>query len=185
MDILSALVPIVYIVVGIALIWLLVELIRMIRSMGAIAQDTQRQIEPIIEKTDSMLGDLEPVVKKVEPMVDRLALTVDAANLEIMRVDQILEDVSVVTHSLNSTASAMEELASAPVAVANGITNKVSSLFGGKQASDKSVALGEAKGEQSSKAIGDGSEGFAVKAKDKGAVRAVKRYYESKVDAGR
>lgn len=50
--------------------------------------------------------EAKPAVGRVDPLVERLSLTVDAANLELMRVDQILEDVTQITDSVSKAAGA-------------------------------------------------------------------------------
>lgn len=51
---------------------------------------------------------------RVDPLVERLSLTVDAANLELMRVDQILEDVTQITDSVSKAAGAVDTVTERP-----------------------------------------------------------------------
>lgn len=69
----------------------------------------------------------------------------DAANLEIMRLDQILEDVSDITNSASNAVGAVEAATNAPMEIMNNVTSKVREKLKSKHASDESVALGEAK----------------------------------------
>ena len=81
---------------------------------------------------------------RVDPLVERLSLTVDAANLELMRVDQILEDVTQITDSVSKAAGAVDTVTSAPIDLVNSLTGKLRSKFKPRYASDESVSLGAA-----------------------------------------
>ena len=81
---------------------------------------------------------------RVDPLVERLSLTVDAANLELMRVDQILEDVTQITDSVSKAAGAVDTVTSAPIDLVNSLTRKLRSKFKPRYASDESVSLGAA-----------------------------------------
>ena len=83
----------------------------------------------------------------MDPLVERVSLTVDAANLEIMRVDQILEDVGEITESVSSAVDAVDAAANAPLELVNSVTTKVRNAFKPRRASDESVALGQEKAE--------------------------------------
>lgn len=89
-----------------------------------------------------------------------MSLTVDAANLEIMRVDQILEDVNEITDSVASAVEAVDTVTNAPVELVNNVTSRVRNAFKSRRASDESVALGQAKAERSAShgASGRGTE---------------------------
>ena len=80
-------------------------------------------------------------------------MTVDAANLEIMRLDQILEDVSEITDSASNAVGAVETVTNAPMEIMNNVTSKVRDKLKAKRASDESVALGEAKAKAQAAAL--------------------------------
>ena len=96
--------PVVYVVVGVFLVWLIAELALTMRRTRKTVAEVQKQVEPVIANVERITTELEPAVQsvkaitaqleptvaKVDPLLDRVTLTVDAANLEIMRVDQIL-----------------------------------------------------------------------------------------------
>jgi len=74
--------------------------------------------------------------------VDRVQLTVDAANLEIMRVDQILEDVTQITDTLSTATVAVDKVAQAPVSAVENLSNRIRDAFKPRRASNVSRALG-------------------------------------------
>ena len=118
-QILNILLPIVYIVVGVALVWFVVELALTFRKTRQTVTEVQKQLAPTLDHVERITAQLEPVSAKVDPLVDRVSLTVDAANLEIMRVDQILEDVSQITDSVTKTVDTVDSVASAPLDLVN------------------------------------------------------------------
>ena len=93
---------------------------------------------------DEIAEEAKPAVGRVDPLVERLSLTVDAANLELMRVDQILEDVTQITDSVSKAAGAVDTVTSAPIDLVNSLTGKLRSKFKPRYASDESVSLGAA-----------------------------------------
>ena len=143
-QILNILLPIVYIVVGVALVWFVVELALTFRKTRQTVTEVQKQLAPTLDHVEKITAQLEPVSAKVDPLVDRVSLTVDAANLEIMRVDQILEDVSQITDSVTKTVDTVDSVASAPLDLVNSVTDKVRARFKRRGASEESVRLGSA-----------------------------------------
>ena len=141
-NVLSIILPIVYIVVGAGLIWFIVELALTVRKARTTVGEVQEQLEPTLGNVKKITDDITPVTGRIEPLVDRVALTVDAANLEIMRVDQILEDVSQVTGSVTKTMDAVGSITNAPIDLVNSVTDKVRSKLKRHDASAVSVDLG-------------------------------------------
>lgn len=143
-QILDVLLPIVYIVVGVVLVWFVVELALTFRKTRETVTEVQKQLAPTLDHVEKITAQLEPVSAKVDPLVERVSLTVDAANLEIMRVDQILEDVSQITDSVTKTVDTVDSVASAPLDLVNSVTDKVRARFKHRGASEESVRLGSA-----------------------------------------
>lgn len=142
MNAFDIILPIVYIIVGVALVWFVIELVITIRKVRGKALDTIDELEPTIDEVKGMVTELQPTIKKVDPLVDRVTLTVDSVNLEMMRVDEILEDVTTITNTLSKTMNAVDSVTSAPVEIVSSITSKVRNKFRPKYASDESVAAG-------------------------------------------
>ena len=80
---------------------------------------------------------------RVDPLMERITLTVDSVNLEMMRVDEILADVTQITDTAASASTAVENVASAPAKAVTGVAAKVRERFGSKNASDESAQLGD------------------------------------------
>ena len=123
--------PIVFIVVGVALVWALVELIKVLRC-------TRTTVE-------TMEAEITPILKDVRENTERVSLAVDAANLEIMRLDGILENVNEITETAASAANAVDAVANTPLRIVNTATEKLRDAFSGRKASDESACLAEAR----------------------------------------
>ena len=114
-EILSIALPVVYVIVGAVLVWLVIELVMTVRKTRKTVDDLQRQVEPTLASVERITASLEPVAAKVDPLVERVSLTVDAANLEIMRVDQIMEDVNNITGNVSKATSSVDKVTQAPL----------------------------------------------------------------------
>lgn len=141
-EVLGIILPIVYIVVGAALIWFVIELVMTIRKARSTVNSVQKQLEPTLDTVQKITANIEPVTAKVDPLVERVSLTVDAANLEILRVDQILEDASKITGSISNTLDSVDTVTNAPIEFVNSVTNRVRKVFKRKDASEESERLG-------------------------------------------
>lgn len=158
-EIIGIALPVVYVVVGVALVWLIVELVSTLRKTRKTVDDLRAQVEPVLESANRMTADLEPAVKhvnqmaaqlepavsKVDPLMERVTLTVDAANLEIMRVDQILEDVTQITGTVSNTLDTVDTVTSAPLELVSSVTDRMRSKVKPRGASKESVNLGAGK----------------------------------------
>lgn len=154
-QILNIALPVVYVLVGIALVWLLFELVVTMRRTRKTIKNVEKQLEPTLKNVENitasanqMMDDLNPTIAKVDPLVERVALTVDAANLELMRVDKILEDVGEITDTVSSTAQTVDAVTSAPLDLINKVSSGVRNAFKPHRASEESIGLGEKKGDE-------------------------------------
>ncbi len=149
-EVIGIALPVVYVLVGAAVIWLAIELVMTVRKTRKTVDEVQKQIEPTLAHVERITASLEPVAAKVDPLVERVSLTVDAANLEIMRIDQILEDVNEITDSVSSAVDAVDTVANAPMELVNNVTSRVRKALKPRRASEESVALGREKADESS-----------------------------------
>lgn len=138
MDVFSIILTCVYVVVGLALIWFVVELALTMRKV----RGTVKELDPTIENVDKMVKELQPTLTKVDPLMDRVTLTVDSVNLELMRVDGILENLTKITGGVSKTVDAVDSVTSAPLDIVTNMTKKVRSKFRPRYASEESVDLG-------------------------------------------
>lgn len=143
-DVLGIITPIVYILVGCALVWFIIELIMTLRKTRHTVDGVVTELEPTLKNVAELTDQAKPVLAKVDPLVDRVSLTVDAANLELMRVDQILEDVTEITDSVSSTLETVDSVTNAPMELVKNVSNRVSSAFKSKKASATSINMGKA-----------------------------------------
>ena len=162
-EIAVSVLPVVFILVGIALIWLVFELVITARRTRKTVDKLQQQIEPTLSNLEEVTTAMKPIVAKVDPLVERVSLTVDAANLEIMRLDQILENVtditenaSEITSSLSSAVDAIDTISNAPIELVNNVSGKVRHVLKQKKASDASIELGSKEEEKKAAPLFEG-----------------------------
>ena len=141
--ILNGIIPVVFGLVGIALVVLVLELVKILKVTRATLEDMQPKLDATMANVQQMTTDIVPTVAKIEPMVDSLQLTVDTINLEMMRVDQILEDITDITDAASSATAAVDNITNAPLNAVNNVASRVRSAFGGKSASQESAQLAE------------------------------------------
>ena len=138
-GILTIILIIVFCLVGVALIFFLIELMKTLKS----AQKTIDDLGPTLKNVEEMTTNLQPTVAKADPMMDRVLLTLDSVNLEMMRVDKILEDVSEITDTAAGATAAVDTITNAPVKAVESMAAKMKSKFTPKSASDESAQLAE------------------------------------------
>jgi hypothetical protein len=95
----------------------------------------------MLDDAKDMTESLKPAVAQIDPLMERINLTMDAANLEIMRVDEIMQDVSVITDKLADTTSTVNEITNVPLNAVNGVASKFRGVFKNRSASDASTTL--------------------------------------------
>lgn len=161
-SIVSTALPVVFIIVGIALVWLLVEVVFTVRKARQTIDDVKEKIEPTLANAEEITTTIKPAIAKVDPLVERVSLTVDAANLEIMRVDQILENVGDITDGVSNAVSAVDAVTNAPREIVTNVSNRIRDAFKPRQASNESVAIGERRAEQLREAKEAGAEPEAL-----------------------
>ncbi len=144
-EIVNIVLPIVFAIVGVALVWFVIELALVIRRVRKTVGNLEDQIKPTLDHVEQITADLEPAVAKADPIMDRASLTVDAVNLEIMRVDEILEDVTNVTDGLSSAVDVVENVTNAPANFVNSLSSRLRNAIRPRQASDETKNLGKAK----------------------------------------
>ena len=142
-SVLNCLLIAAFIAVGIALVFFIIELIKVMKTTRATIESVKTQMEPLLADAAEMTNSLKPAVAKVDPLVDRVQLTLDAANLEIMRVDGILENVSEITNAASSATAAVDNITNAPIKAVNSVTSRMRSKLGSKKASEESERLAE------------------------------------------
>lgn len=153
-EVVSQILPFVFVVVGIALIWFVVELAITIRKARGTIDSLEKQVEPTLTNVETITTQIQPVIAKADPLVDRVTLTLDAANLELVRIDKILEDVGDITDSASSATTAVEGVVNAPKNLVTSASNAVHRAFNGG-ASIESKRLGHNKA-KAAKAASDG-----------------------------
>lgn len=95
----------------IALIVVLVRAAKTMKNINVITQEAEEKVTPAL--------------KRVEPLLDRAELTVDTLNLELLRVDSILEDVESVTDVAGKTADTVNTLTAAPSDAVASVVDRV------------------------------------------------------------
>lgn len=107
---------IVLLAVGIAgvgfLVWALIETARTLRSVRTLSDDVRSRLVPLLDKVD---------------------VTIDAVNMELLRVDAIVTRVEEVTDRVSNTSRTVQEVANAPVEIVTGIADKVRTAWRGRK----------------------------------------------------
>ncbi len=149
----NTILPWLYGAVGVVLIWLIIEVAITMRSTRKTMNDVKQQVNRVALDVNEIAGDIKPVLKKADPLMDRVAVTVDAVNLEVMRLDGILEDVSSITEKGARAANSIDDITSAPMELVNSVADKVKRRFGPKSASKTSLKIAESKVEDKSSEV--------------------------------
>ena len=79
-----------------ALAYFLYILVKIIRNT------VNEKVNPMLDDAADLIKQAKPIVGRVDPLMDRITLTIDGANLQIMRIDQIMEDVNKITGNVSS-----------------------------------------------------------------------------------
>lgn len=143
MDIPAIVLQIIFAVVGIVLLVALVYLIRTLKTVRSTIIDTKKQLDPTLQNMAELTSSAKPLVVKSEPILDRAALSLDALNLEVMRLDGILENVAEMTTTAQHAVSALDALANAPQRAVQHVTKKVTGVINKSSASDTARKLHE------------------------------------------
>ena len=114
----------VLVILGIvALVFLIIILYRAsvtMKSVQNIAADAEKEVAPALTK--------------VNPMVDKAELMLDTVNLEMLRVDAILEDVEQITDVAGKAATTVDAVTSAPAEAVTSIVDRIRGSLGSKRA---------------------------------------------------
>ena len=125
----TMLMPIALLVLVIVGVWTVVELALTVRStrhvvdnLGARVDETLAEVTPIVAKLDGVVDSIDPAIKQIDPLLQKAGMTVDALTVDLMRVDEVLADVSSITGTAsNATASAQKTI--------SGVTGRASGLI--------------------------------------------------------
>ena len=143
MDIPALVLQIIFAVVGVVLLVALAYLIRTLKTVRSTIIDTKKQLDPTLQNMAELTSNAKPLVTKSEPILDRAALSLDALNLEVMRLDGILENVADMTTTAQHAVSALDALANAPQRAVKHVTKKVTGVMSKSSASDTARKLHE------------------------------------------
>jgi len=94
-------------------IWALTEGVKTARSMRILADNLDEHAMPLIEKAD---------------------VTVDALNIELLRIDQIVTSAEEITDRVQSTSRTVQEVANAPAEIVTDIADRVRRAWKRRQA---------------------------------------------------
>ena len=153
MEVVNSILPWLYALIAVSLIWLIIELILMIRRSREAIKEAKKSLDVAVTDMNQITTELMPALKKVDPLMDRVSLSVDAINLEILRVDEIIADLKVMSSAASNATKSIDTITSAPVDFVAGVTKKIRRRFGPKAASSESLKIGEMKAEQDENAV--------------------------------
>jgi len=89
-------------------IWALVVMVRTARSTARLVEDLDA---------------------KLPPLIDKASATLDAVNLEVARVDDIVAQIEEVSDKVSSTTRAASEIVGAPAAAVAGLGARARRFF--------------------------------------------------------
>lgn len=133
-------------------IWAVVELALTIRKTRGTVEDLSKeigeittnanesieQLQPIIQKADGIISDLEPAAAKVDPLLDKASTAIDVVTVDLASVNDILVDVSSVTDTASNVTSTVSKAANSAVSGVAGVVGKFTG--GGKPRKHKIAA---------------------------------------------
>lgn len=90
------------------------------------ANDTIEQMQPIIQKVDGMVDDLQPAVKQVQPLLDKAGTAVDVATVDMASLNDILSDVSTMTNTASNVTTTVSKVADNTANSVVGVISKIS-----------------------------------------------------------
>lgn len=152
-TIINQILPFLYAAVAVVIIWLIIELVLTIRKTRKVVDEVQKTVNVAVQDVDEIKNELMPAIKKVDPLMDRVSLSVDAVNLELLRVDEIMTDVKTMSSAAAGATKSINTVASAPVDFVSGVADKVRRHFGPKAASKESMRIGAAKADVEQSAV--------------------------------
>lgn len=110
-------------------IWATLELVKTLRSTRVLVERVDMNLIPLLEKAD---------------------VTIDAVNVELLRIDEIVTRVEQVTDRLSSTSRTVQEVANAPAEIVNDIADKVRRAFRSRKHASTDVDTAESTDEAAS-----------------------------------
>lgn len=132
-----------------AAVWAVVELAlvfrRARRSVGELTESANGVIEearPVIAKIDGAVDELTPATKHVDPILEKAATSVDLLNVNLVRLETILSDVTVVTDTGARAAGAVSGAADAVASGVAGVVGKLGAKLPGSRENDAKLAPG-------------------------------------------
>jgi len=107
-DILQTVLIVAGIAVSAVACYALVEFIKTARSARRFADETRERLSPLLDKVD---------------------ITVDAVNAELLRIDAILTQFEEVSDRVSSTTSAVHDAVNAPIDAVTAVSSGVRDVF--------------------------------------------------------
>lgn len=132
----------IYVLVGIVLVWFVIELVMTVRKTRETVTSVQKQLEPTVEHVEKITASLEiPCATRSIPWSIACPSRSTPRIWRSWRLDQILEDVGEITSSASSAVNAVDTVANAPLELVNSVTKKVRRKFTPKKASRRVCRL--------------------------------------------
>ncbi len=129
MEIFESLVPLGIVILCLAGAAALAGMAYLFFSLTKSLKGTMAKVDPLLDDAKELTEKSKGIVDKIDPIMDRATLTIDAANLEIMRVDQILEDVNTVTGNVAKVSGSLDALTVVPVDLISSVTGKIRTMI--------------------------------------------------------
>lgn len=92
--------------------------------------DVVDEVKPIIGELKTTVDNIQPVLHEVPALLNKVGNTVDAVSLDLLRVDEILSDVSTITETAAGATSSLSSVSTNASQAAHGLLNKMKSRLG-------------------------------------------------------
>lgn len=139
------------IVLVIAGIWAAIELALTLRSsrkslaeLTNTVNDTVAEVKPVVQKLDGVVDELQQSSKQLEPLLEKTSVAVDAITVDLIRVDDILSDVSTVTSTGANLSSAVSKVTAGAADSVAGIVGKLTTTASKTVSSKLGFSVSEA-----------------------------------------
>ena len=101
-----------------------------VKDLTVTVTSTVDEIKPVIGELKTTINNLQPTLREVPGLVNKVGTAVDALSLDLLRVDQIIADLSKITDTAAHASSSLSSISVNATKTANGILDKVKEHFG-------------------------------------------------------
>lgn len=142
--------PVVFVIVGIALVWAIVELVLVLRRTRKTVETLETSVKPIIDDVQKVAADAKEMTASIKPAIDASIPWSSVLRWPLMREFGNHAPSTAFWKTLcnyqfaASATEAVDTVANAPLKIVNAASEKLREALSGKKASDESAKLAAA-----------------------------------------